>query len=213
MEAPHQAPLPGYGPAVVTAQPGAGLGYIGPPGLQYLAMVDHLLIKQKVELLEAFTGWESKNKYQITNTLGQDVFFAKEKSDCLTRMCCGPGRPFEMEIVDNDNREVIHLVRPLRCQGCCFPCCLQELEVHSPPGTIIGYVEQKWTLCTPLFAVKNERGEEVLIIEGPLCGCECCSDIDFNITTAGEGTEVCCDNDNDDNDNDNDNDSDICLFI
>ena len=94
--------------------------------------------KQKVELLEAFTGWESKNKYQITNTLGQDVFFAKENSDCLTRMCCGPGRPFEMNIVDNSGKEVIHLVRPLRCQGCCFPCCLQELEVHSPMGTIIG---------------------------------------------------------------------------
>ena len=129
MVAPNQAPLPGYGPAVVSAQPvpGSGLGYMGPPGLEYLAMVDHLLIKQKVELLEAFTGWESKNKYQITNTLGQDVFFAKEDSGCLTRMCCGPGRPFEMEIVDNSGREIIHLVRPLRCQGCCFPCCLQVI--------------------------------------------------------------------------------------
>ena len=25
--------------------------------------------------------------------------------------------------------KVIHLNRPLRCQACCFPCCLQELEV------------------------------------------------------------------------------------
>ena len=143
-----------------------------------------------MELLEAFTGWESCNKYKIMNNLGQDVFFAKEDTDCCTRMCCGPGRPFEMNIVDNSGKEVIHLVRPLRCQGCCFPCCLQELEVHSPAGTIIGSVEQKWTLCTPLFAIKNERGEEILTIEGPLCGFECCSDIDFNITSAGDGSEV-----------------------
>ena len=80
-------------------------------GLEYLAMVDHLLIKQQVELLEAFTGWESCNKYRIFNSMGQDVFYAKEDNDCCTRMCCGPGRPFEMEIVDNLGREVIHLGR------------------------------------------------------------------------------------------------------
>ena len=27
-----------------------------------------------------------------------------------------------------------------RCGACCFPCCLQELEVTSPPGTVVGYV-------------------------------------------------------------------------
>lgn len=40
-------------------------------------------------------------------------------------------------------REVIHLSRPLNCQCCCCPCCLQEIEIQSPPGTVIGYVEQK----------------------------------------------------------------------
>ena len=45
------------------------------------------------------------------NSLGQDVFFAKEDNDCCTRMCCGPGRPFEMNIVDNLGREIIHLGR------------------------------------------------------------------------------------------------------
>ena len=60
-------------------------------------------------MLEMFTGWESANKYRIFNTLGQDVFFAREDNDCCTRMCCGPGRPFEMNIVDNLGREVIHI--------------------------------------------------------------------------------------------------------
>ena len=79
MIAPNQPPMPGYGPAVVTTQPvpGTGMGYIGPPGLEYLAMIDHLLIKQQVELLEAFTGWESCNKYKIMNNLGQDVLTGK----------------------------------------------------------------------------------------------------------------------------------------
>lgn len=36
-----------------------------PPGLEYLLHVDQLLIKQQVELLEAFTGFETSNKYKV----------------------------------------------------------------------------------------------------------------------------------------------------
>ena len=70
------------------------------------------------------------------------VYKAKEDSDCCTRNCCGPGRwfnldqvrenicmlthrCFDMNITDLMGQEVIHLNRPLRCQLCCFPCCLQ----------------------------------------------------------------------------------------
>ena len=82
--------------------------------------------------------------------------------------------------------KVIHLNRPLRCQSCCFPCCLQEIEVifftsilpcvdcdhcplssvwclsvycdhcedqvSSPPGSVIGTVEQEWSCLYPRFA-------------------------------------------------------------
>ena len=56
---------------MISSQPAAGpglavpAGYLGPPGLEYLAMVDQLLIKQKVEIFEAFTGFESSNKYKV----------------------------------------------------------------------------------------------------------------------------------------------------
>lgn len=33
-----------------------------PPGLEYLSLLSQLLIKQKVELMEAFTGFETNNK-------------------------------------------------------------------------------------------------------------------------------------------------------
>ena len=44
-----------------------------PPGLEYLTMIDQLLVKQKVEMLEAFTGFEGNNKYVVKNTMGQQV--------------------------------------------------------------------------------------------------------------------------------------------
>ena len=54
------------------------------PGLEYLAHIDKLLVKQKVELLEAFTGWETNNKYAIMNAAGQQIYYAFEsKRKCV----------------------------------------------------------------------------------------------------------------------------------
>lgn len=44
-----------------------------PPGLEYLTSIDQLLVKQKVEVLEALTGFETNNKFTIKNSLGQKV--------------------------------------------------------------------------------------------------------------------------------------------
>ena len=47
-----------------------------PPGLEYLTMIDQLIVKQKLEALEAIAGvmdmnFETANKYKIKNVLGQ----------------------------------------------------------------------------------------------------------------------------------------------
>ena len=92
--------------------------------------LDQLLIKQKVEVLEMITGFETNNKYRVLNSMGQPVYFAQEDTDCLIRWCCGPSRPFDMRICDNFDTEIIHLNRGLRCDCCCCPCFLQKLEVE-----------------------------------------------------------------------------------
>ena len=48
-------------------------------------MIDQVLVKQKVEVFELFTGCEMKNKYIVQNSMGQQVFFIKEDVDCCTR--------------------------------------------------------------------------------------------------------------------------------
>ncbi|XP_029828951.3 phospholipid scramblase 1 [Ixodes scapularis] len=152
-----------------------------PPGLEYLGMIDQIIIKQKVELLEVFTGFETANKYAILNSMGQDVFFAAEDSDCCTRNCCGSIRPFGMKIMDNTGREVMFIDRPLRCDTCWFPCCLQTMEVMAPPGSPIGYLVQEWSILYPKFRVENAAHETVLRIEGPACRWRCCSDVVFQV--------------------------------
>ncbi|XP_050075143.1 phospholipid scramblase 2-like isoform X1 [Anopheles maculipalpis] len=160
-----------------------------PPGLEYLTAVDQLLVHQQVELLEAFTGFEMANKYTVKNTFGQNVYWAVEDTTCCTRMCCGPDRPFDIKILDNYQNEVLHLRRDLRCKSCCFPCCLQKLEVSAPPGNVIGTVVQKWSLCRPVFDIRDRNNETVLTIRGPICQCTLCGDVKFTVFSK-DGTEV-----------------------
>lgn len=161
-----------------------------PPGLEYLAEVDQLLVQQKVELIEAITGFETNNKFNVKNSLGQKVYWAAETNDCCTRNCCGPLRRFKMKVFDAYQNEVIHLKRPAACDSCLFPCCLQSIKVSAPPGQYIGCVEQKWSMCYPHFVIKNEHNDTVLRIKGPFCTYSICgSDVEFKILTV-DGDEI-----------------------
>ncbi|KAF0028043.1 hypothetical protein F2P81_019130 [Scophthalmus maximus] len=138
----------------------------------------------------ALVGFESNNKYEVRNAMGQNVFYAVEENDCLSRQCCGPMRSFTIHILDNFGQEVITITRPLKCTSCLFPCCLQELEVQSPPGNTVGYVVQQWHPFSPKFLVANEHCEPVLKIHGPFCGWSCLPDVDFEILTMDEVSKI-----------------------
>uniref|UniRef100_A0A8C3A6F7 Phospholipid scramblase n=1 Tax=Cyclopterus lumpus TaxID=8103 RepID=A0A8C3A6F7_CYCLU len=149
-----------------------------PPGLEYLTQIDQVLIHQKVELLEAFIGFETNNQYEIKNSLGQKIYKAKEKNDCCTRNCCGSLRSFDMKIKDTTDREVIRLIRPLRCVSCWCPCCLQEMEVQSPPGTTIGYVKPGLHPFLPNFSIQG------------CFACNCCGDVNFELKGKDSDTPI-----------------------
>lgn len=156
----------------------------------FLIQVDQLLVHQKVEIAEAILGWETNNKYLVKNVMGQQVFYVAEENDCCNRQCCGPMRSFVLHIQDNQGLEVITLKRPLKCSLCCFPCCLQKLEVQAPPGNPIGYITQNWHPYLPKLTIQNEKMEDVLKIVGPFCACKCCSDVNFKVMSLDEVTEV-----------------------
>jgi len=186
-------------------QPQGAPGYASnvPPGLEYLTHLDQVLVQQVVELLEAFTGWETDNKYAIKNITGQQCYYAFEESGCCAKQCCKNNRGFVMKIVDNTQREVIRVTRPFKCCAttCCWlPCCgcmQHELTVESPPGIVIGKINSECSLWRQTLSVKmgDEGSEnEVFKIVGPCCisravCCVCC-DVTFTIESAGTGEEV-----------------------
>jgi len=162
----------------------------GPPsGLEYLNTVDQLILSQKVDIAETFIGFESANKYTVKNGAGQHVFWGVEESGALMRNCCSYLRAFTLRVMDSGKREVFQLRRPLRCQGCWFPCWLQQLEVTAG-DRLLGSVLQDWSLLRPSFRVCSPDGSTAMLIRGPAVRWGGCCGSDFEILSADGSEEV-----------------------
>ncbi|XP_042190584.1 phospholipid scramblase 1 isoform X2 [Callorhinchus milii] len=135
-------------------------------------------------------GFETQNKYEVKNSLGQRIYFAVEESDFCNRMCCGANRAFTIKILDNVGQPIIQFTRPLACGFCCCPCCLNTMEVEAPPGNIIGYVTQEWHPFQPRFNVQDEKHETVLKIKGPCLAFNCFGDVGFEVVSLDESNIV-----------------------
>lgn len=152
------------------------------PGLKCLENVEQLVISQHVDLLELVRGTEETNKYLVTNgTTGDKIFHAVEESSFGCREYCGKCRALQLRMFDVGSRfEGLALSRPFRCGRCCFPCCLQQIEVTSR-GAQIGHISQDWHPFRPSFTLRDAEGEKVASIKGPLVICSWISNPTFDI--------------------------------
>ena len=146
-----------------------------PPGLEYLTQIDSLIVEQQVSMLEAFTGWDTNNKYVVYNSAQQQVFYAVEDTYTCKIICCGEQRHFEIKIFDNLRQEVMCVKREFKCCACCCWCagscdeCAHEVIVESPPGTAIGYVKQTGSFWKVAYDIMDENHKTILKIQGPWC--------------------------------------------
>lgn len=149
-----------------------------------LAGTNGVMVKQKVELLEAFTGFETQNEYHVLNEQGVQIASCKEDTSCLNRQCCGSNRSFELELKTNADVPLLHIERPhcsFSSYWLCFPlipqvCCLNDLDVKDANQNVIGRVVQKWNWWKPKLEIEDAGGELLYEIEGPWCLCKfvCC---------------------------------------
>ncbi|OWF44076.1 phospholipid scramblase 1-like [Mizuhopecten yessoensis] len=167
-----------------------------PPGLEYLTNMDQLIIKQQLETLEVFTGWETANKYKLLNSQGQQVYFAAEESGMCERQCCGSSRGFSLHITDNAGQEIIKCTRDFKCcAGFCwlanFDVFAHEIAVEAPVGTVVGYVRQERSCWTPHYSIRDANREIVFHIKGPCCVMNgCCWDQEFIVWSKDWTEEV-----------------------
>ena len=83
--------------------------------MQQLINHSQLMVKQQKEWGEIITGFETKNKYAILDSQGNQLYFAAErKGSWFARQFLKANRPFELAILDNAGHQVMNVSRPFR---------------------------------------------------------------------------------------------------
>jgi uncharacterized protein YxjI len=133
--------------------------------LERLAESDALFIKQQVERLEAFIGWETPNQYGISDGMNNTLFYAAEKSDSfaelLSRMFLKAARPFTIHVVTPSGEPVLRLERPFRFY-------FHEVNVLGPRGELLGTVEKQFSVVNRLYKVSEKNSGQSFDLYGPM---------------------------------------------
>ena len=95
-----------------------------------------LIIRQEVEQIEIFTGFESANRYSILTPDGNQLLYAYEDSGDMSRQFMGTHRPLSIHIVDNSRQPVLEASRD-------FFWMLSHLRVDDPAGRRIGTLNRR----------------------------------------------------------------------
>jgi len=91
--------------------------------LEELKSVEQLVIHQQLSVVEAATGWDKCNKYEIWNgDTGKKIYFARENQiSCCIRNYCNELREFAMPFSDAKGNEQFRLNKVRSCIQ--PPCC------------------------------------------------------------------------------------------
>ena len=128
--------------------------------MEVLRDIQTLFVKQKKEWGEILSGFETKNKYAITDLSGNHLLFAAEESSFLARMFFKAARPFTMHIMDSQGNSCLVLRRPFRF-------FLHEISISDDEGKFLGSIKLKFSLFTRNLLVFNSQGEQIFKIFGP----------------------------------------------
>jgi hypothetical protein len=188
--------MPPQQPMMMPVAHGAYMG----DGYSILNSLDQIKIKQKFEVLEALTGFETQNEYNILDKNGVKLFKAKEESDCLQRQCLpGDCRAFEYYITHHvgplAGQPFLHIVREFQCTMCCAN--RPVLNVYDAvTKECLGSIRDPWALCDMTFDIMDAAGQEIIKVDGSCCQlglfCQCpcgpCENVEFDIkdTKSGE---------------------------
>ena len=172
-------------------------------GFDRLATRDGIFVKQKFDLMEALSGCDQNNTYNVFplskdgEKKGKKLFKAKEKSSFCAKQCLAPDcKPFQIKInLQDDNEELdnepfLFVDRPCKCTYACLnrPEMLVSY-VEDGKNEYVGKIKDPWTCCNVVNEIYDKDNNLKYIIEGscmqigmhckgPL---ECCETIDFDI--------------------------------
>lgn len=109
-----------------------------------------LIVKQKVEMLEVFINFETKNRYSVNTESGEKLFYAYEESNWFLRQITGSHRKLKVHILDNTGKEEMTIERP-------FYFFIADHTIYSPDGSVLGRIKKRFTWVNHLFEIYDQN--------------------------------------------------------
>jgi len=131
--------------------------------IEQLSTTRRLFVKQVFEITEIF-GFESRNKYRISDESGREVAFAAEQQKgflgAVLRQFFGHWRSFTIHFYDPSRREFMIADHPFRW-------FFQRLEVRDVNNRALGIIERRFAIFSKRFDVMNMQEHLLLEVSSP----------------------------------------------
>lgn len=126
---------------------------------------NRILVRQKREVGEILTGFETRNRYEIDlGVEGMPSLMAMESGSgvgrFLLRQIAGRARPFTIEIRDRSGDLVLQVKRPWRW-------FFARAEILDGAGRIIGAIQQRLAFFRRHYTIETQGGRQVAELIGP----------------------------------------------
>jgi len=130
--------------------------------VERLSSTSALVVSQRKEWGEILTGFETRNKYTISDTSGSRLYLAAEEAgSTLLLWFLRALRPFTIAVLKEDGQVVLRVVRPFRFY-------FHRAEVVDSQGRLLGQIERRFSVLRRIYSVLDSSGEELFQLFGPI---------------------------------------------
>ncbi|KAF6202727.1 hypothetical protein GE061_003129 [Apolygus lucorum] len=148
-------------------------------GLEYLTELDRLQVIQKRRQCGDCSS--AGSRFTVKNIYNEKVYFAEEEFSCDCQ------NSWNVTVVDSYGIPSIHMYRPMVCSCQCQPI---DVEVHSPPGNLIGSISHELAWFSSKFKLKNAAGDIMLYINVPFARGRIGGDVEFKLLGSDEQSVI-----------------------
>ena len=130
--------------------------------MERLLSISSLVVSQQKEWGEILTGFETKNRYAISDVSGSRLYLAAEEAgSTLLRWFLKALRPFTIAVLTENGQVILRVIRPFRFY-------FHRADVVDSQGQTIGVIERRFSVLRRIYSVLDSSGEEVFQLFGPI---------------------------------------------
>ena len=126
-----------------------------------LTQYQELVVRQEVEHLEVFTGFETANRYSVSTPDGDQLLYAYEESGWLGRQFLRNHRPLTLHVMDSEQRPLLRASRS-------FFWFLSHLHVSDGADRPVGSLRRRFAVLNRRFVLEDSSGQALAEIQGKL---------------------------------------------